>query len=93
MVVVVVVVKRGHAIISSRNSGMVILLAGLHSKILRSMESSSGERGRIFRKKFGSRKYARKVESSTDARFHGLRPHVRLTRMTPRDQTSFGADA
>ena len=50
------VVKRGQATISSRSSAMDILLAGLHSKILLRMESSSGDRGRIFRKKFGSRK-------------------------------------
>ncbi len=31
------------------------------------------------------------MESSTEACFHGLRPQVRLTRMTPRDQTSLGA--
>ena len=50
------VVKRGQATISSRSSAMDILLAGLHSNILLRMESSSGERGRIFRRKFGSRK-------------------------------------
>lgn len=34
---------------------------------------------------------ARYVESSNEACFHGFFPVVRLTRMTPRDQTSFGA--
>lgn len=72
---------------------MVILLAGLISKILRRIISNSGDRGRMVLKKPGSLRYARKVLSLCEARFHGLRPQVRLTRMTPSDQMSFGAEA
>jgi hypothetical protein len=47
-------VKRGHLTINSRNSGMVILLAGLNSKIRFKMVSSSRDRGRIDLRNFGS---------------------------------------
>jgi hypothetical protein len=79
--------------IISRSSGMVALLAGLNSKALRRITSSSMEIGRMDLKKFGSFIKARKVLSSNDARFQGLRPQVRLTRMTPRLQMSLGAEA
>jgi hypothetical protein len=45
------------------------------------------------RKNLGSFMNARKVLSSKDARFQGLRPQVRLTKMTPRLHTSLGAEA
>jgi hypothetical protein len=79
--------------IKSRSSGMVIRLAGLNSKMRRIMESSSGEMGRMDLRNFGSFMYALKVLSSKEARFHGLRPQVKLTRMTPRLHMSLGADA
>jgi hypothetical protein len=79
--------------IISRISGMVALLAGLNSKILRRRASSSREMGRMERRNLGSFMNARKVLSSNEARFHGLRPQVRLTRMTPRLQMSLGAEA
>ena len=79
--------------IRSLSSGMVIRFDGSGSNIRLRMEFSSTERGRIDLRKLLSRRKARKVESSGQARFHGLRPQVRLTRMTPNDQTSLGADA
>jgi hypothetical protein len=48
--------------------------------------------GKMVCKKERSRTNALNVESSTVARFQGLRPQVRFTKMTPRDQISFGAD-
>lgn len=57
------------------------------------MESSSGVKGKIELRNLGFFKYARKVESSMDARFHGFRPQVRFTRIMPRLQTSFGLEA
>jgi hypothetical protein len=54
---------------------------------------SSGEIGKIELRNFGSFKKARNVESSGEAFFQGLRPQVRLTKITPRLQTSFGAAA
>lgn len=87
------VVNLGQVKILYLSSGMVILLAGLVSKILRRIKSSSGDRGRIVLKKPGSLRKARKVLSLCDARFHGFRPQVKLTRMTPKDQMSLGADA
>ena len=86
-------VNLGHLKINSLNPEMVILLAGLYSKIRLRMESSSADKGRMDLRNFGSFMYARKVVSSKDARFHGLRPQVRFTRITPSDHTSFGADA
>lgn len=56
------------------------------------IQLSSSVTGRIDFKKSRSRMNALKVESSMDARFHGLRPQVRLTRITPSDHTSFAAD-
>ena len=78
---------------ASRSCSRVIRLRGLGSNMRRRMASSSTDRGRIVRKKFRFRRYAEYVSSRGSARFHGLRPHVRLTRITPRDQTSLGADA
>lgn len=69
----------------------VILFSGLLSKIIPSMLFNSSDNGKMVFRKFGSFLKARYVESSSEACFHGLRPQVRLTRMTPRDQTSFGA--
>jgi len=57
------------------------------------MESSSADKGKMVLRKDGSFKKARKVESSGEAFFQGLRPQVRFTRMTPKLQISFGADA
>jgi len=88
-----VAVKVEQRRIISRSSGMVALLAALNSKALRRMASNSVEIGRMVLKNLGSFMKARKVLSSKDARFHGLRPHVKLTRMTPRLQTSLGAEA
>jgi hypothetical protein len=79
--------------IMSRSSGRVILLWGSHSKIRRNMTFNSGEICKMELRNLGSFKNARKVESSGEAFFHGLRPQVRLTRMTPRLQTSLGAAA
>jgi hypothetical protein len=72
---------------------MVARLAGLNSKMRLRIASSSKEMGRMLLRNLGSFMNARKVLSSKEARFQGLRPHVRLTRMTPRLQTSFGAEA
>jgi hypothetical protein len=49
-----VAVNLGHLAMSSRSSGMVILLAGLNSKIRLMMESSSGEMGRMDLRNLGS---------------------------------------
>lgn len=54
---------------------------------------NSAEMGKIELKNMGSFKNARNVESSGEAFFQGLRPQVKLTRMTPRLQTSLGAEA
>jgi hypothetical protein len=87
------IVNRGQLRIKARSSGRVILLCGSHSKIRLKIIFSSGEMGKMELRNFGSFRNARKVESSGEAFFHGLRPQVRLTRMTPRLQTSFGAAA
>lgn len=73
------------------SSPMVILSSGLRAKIMPRISFSSSDKGRIVFKKSGFLVKALYVESSAEACFHGLRPHVRLTRMTPRDQMSFGA--
>lgn len=86
-------VKAEQRMIISRSSGIVALLAGLNSKTLLRMASSSREMGRMDLRNLGSLEKARKVLSSKEARFHGLRPQVRLTRMTPKLQTSLGAEA
>lgn len=78
---------------SSLRSGRVTRLDGSGSKIRPRMLFNSEVRGRIDLRKVLSRIKALKVESSQQARFQGFRPQVRLTRMTPSDQTSFGADA
>jgi hypothetical protein len=49
-----VAVNLGHLVIRSRSSGMVILLAGLNSKIRLMIESSSGETGRMDLRNLGS---------------------------------------
>lgn len=49
--------------------------------------------GKMVLRKLRSRVKALKVLSSRHARFHGLRPQVRFTKITPSDQTSFGAEA
>lgn len=54
---------------------------------------SSSETGRMVCKKLRSFLKALNVASSVDVRFQGLRPQVRLTSMTPRDQMSLGAEA
>lgn len=86
-------VNRGHARMSSLSSERPIRFWGSHSKMRRKMSVSSGASGRIEPRKLGSFRNARKVESSGDAFFHGLRPQVKFTRMTPRLHTSLGADA
>lgn len=87
------VVKLLHLRIRSRSSGIFILLRGSFSKMRLRMKSSSGDNGSIELKNLGLFRYARKVESSMDARFHGLRPQVRFTRMIPRLHTSLGPEA
>lgn len=84
-------VNRGQVRMASINSGMVILMAGSRVKILPKMSFSSSDTGRISFKNSGLRANARYVESSKEACFHGLRPQVRFTRITPRLQTSLGA--
>jgi hypothetical protein len=74
-------------------SGMVALWAGLKSKMRLRIASSSREIGRIVLRNLGSFMKARKVLSSEEARFQGLRPQVRFTRMTPRLQMSLGPEA
>jgi beta-phosphoglucomutase-like phosphatase (HAD superfamily) len=74
-------------------SGIVALLAGLKSKMRLRMASSSREMGRMVLRNLGSFIKARKVLSSEEARFQGLRPQVRLTKITPRLQMSLGAEA
>lgn len=86
-------VKAEHLRIICLISGMVALLAGLKSKMRLRMASSSKEMGRMVLKNLGSFMKARKVLSSEEARFQGLRPQVRLTRMTPRLQMSLSAEA
>ncbi len=87
------VVNLGHWRIISRSSSNDILLCGSHSKMRLRIMFSSGEMGKIELKNLESLRNARKVESSGDAFFQGLRPQVRLTRMTPRLHTSLGAAA
>lgn len=86
-------VNLGQAMMRSRSSWREILFCGSHSKMRRKIMLSSGARGKIELRKLGSFKKARKVESSEEAFFQGLRPQVRFTRITPRLQTSLGADA
>ena len=86
-------VNLGHLRMRFLSSGIPILLRGSHSKMRLRMESSSGDRGRIELRNLGFLRYALKVESSIDARFHGFRPQVRFTSIIPRLQTSLGPDA
>lgn len=59
-----------------------------------SISFNSSVMGRIvFRKPRLSFRNAWYVASCIEASFHGLRPQVRLTKMTPRLQTSFGAQS
>ena len=88
-----VVVNMGQLMIISRSSWSEILLRGSHSKMRRKIKFNSAEMGKIELKNLGSLRNARNVESSGEAFFHGLRPHVRFTRMTPRLHTSLGAVA
>lgn len=83
--------KEEHAMIRRFSSLTVILSSGSRSKIIPRMSFSSSERGRMVFRKLRFRVKALYVVSSVDACFHGLRPHVRLTRITPRDQMSLGA--
>ena len=76
---------------ASFNWEILIRFSGSRSKTLPRMVFNSSDNGNIVFKKLGSLVKARYVESSVDASFHGLRPHVRLTRITPRDQISLGA--
>src|ERR1700712_240387 len=69
----------------------VILSSGFRSKIMPRISFSSSDKGKMDCRKFRFLVNARYVESSVDACFHGLRPHARLTRITPRDHMSFGA--
>lgn len=73
------------------SSGRVILCSGEGWKMRPRMSLSSSVNGRMVLRKLGSRAKARYVESWKEACFHGLRPQVRLTRITPSPQTSFGA--
>lgn len=72
-------------------SKMLMRRSGSRSKIRPRMSFSSSDNGNIVFKNSGFLVKALYVESSLDACFHGLRPHVRLTRITPRDQISLGA--
>ena len=87
------VVNLGQATMQALSSGRDILLVGSGSNTRWRMEFSPGDSGRIVLRNFRSFRYARYVLSDCDARFHGFRPQVRLTNMTPRDHTSFDAEA
>lgn len=85
-------VKLRQALMAILSWLMVILSSGTGSKILPRMQFKSSDNGRIVFKKLGFLENALYVESSVEACFHGLRPQVRLTSITPRDQMSLGAD-
>lgn len=87
------VVNAEHCMIMRRNSGMVMRVVGSQSKTRRRIMSSSWLRGRMVLRNSGSLMKALKVASSREAFFQGFLPQVRLTRMTPSDQMSLGADA
>lgn len=87
------VVKRGHARMAIFSSGSVIRLAASGSNTRCRIAFSPCDSGNIVLKNCRSFRYARYVLSVGAARFHGFRPQVRFTRITPRDQTSFGRDA
>src|SRR5271168_4773229 len=69
----------------------VIRSSGFRSNIMPRMSFSGSDNGKIDFKKLRFLVNALYVESSTDACFHGLRPHVKLTKITPRDHMSLGA--
>jgi hypothetical protein len=77
--------------IRSLRSRMLILRSGLRSKIIPRMSFSSSDNGSIVFRKSGFLVKALYVESSAEACFHGLRLHVRLTRIIPSDHMSLGA--
>jgi len=79
------------AMMRALSSKMVMRFSGHGSKIMERISFRSSESGRIVFRKLRFLVKAVYVESSLEACFHGLRPHVRLTRITPRDQMSFGA--
>lgn len=67
--------------------------SGSRVKISFKISLSSSESGRIVFKKSRSRKNTEKVSSRRQACFQGLRPQVRLIRITPKDHTSLEAVA
>jgi hypothetical protein len=75
----------------SFRSRMEMRSSGLRSKIIPRISFSSSDNGKMVFKKSWFRVKALYVESSVEACFHGLRPQVRLTKITPRDQISLGA--
>ena len=87
------VVKVGHMRTRLLNSAMPILFLGSTSKMRPKMVFNSEDNGNIVLRNFGFARYARKVESSMEALFQGFLPQVRFTRMIPRLQMSFGAEA
>ena len=88
-----VVVNLEHPRIRVLSSGMDILLRGSVSKMRLRIKSNSEDNGSIEERNLGLFRYALKVESSIQARFHGFLPQVRLTRIIPRLQTSLGPEA
>ena len=90
-IVCCVVVKVEQAQMACLSWPTEIRSSGLRSKIIPRMSFSSSDKGNIVFKKLRFLVNARYVESSTEACFQGLRPQVRLTKITPRDQMSLGA--
>ena len=88
-----VLVNTGQSMMRWRSSSKEILLVGSSSKTIPRISLSSSDNGRIDLRKERSSMKALKVDSFGEADFHGLRPQVRLTKITPRDQISFGAEA
>ena len=86
-------VSCGQAMIASRSPRIVIRFSGSTSKTRCKIVSNAGDRGKMDLRKSRSWRNARNVESWVEARFQGFRPQVKFTRMTPRLQTSFGAEA
>ncbi len=78
-----------HLIMRSLSFEILILVFGSHSKTRFRMKLSSDDNGKLELRKFGFLRYALKVESLIEARFHGFRPQVRFTSMIPRLHTSF----
>jgi hypothetical protein len=81
----------GQVVTAVMSSSIVMRFSASGSKIVTRMSFNSFDRGRIDFKKSRSSRYARYVISNREGCFHGLRPHVKFTKMTPRDQISFGA--